>query len=200
MIAYSHSSFKLMREKSKFRWAIPLMGFLLGSILAGQGLQAQSSVVRAHSPKSALYKSAIIPGWGQVYNKQKIKVPVIYAGLVGLGGFAVYLNSRHSLYDQAYLFKVFDGQDEGVSYPDFESDYNEIAQGRNISAETLRLQRNSHRRNRDLTFLGIAAVYSLNLLDAYVNAHLVDFDVSDDIGLNTFLSSKGKGVTLYINL
>lgn len=150
-----------------------------------------------HSPKSALMKSALVPGWGQIYNHQKIKVPVIYAGIGGIGALAVYFNSRHTKYDQAYLFKVFEGQ-EGVQYPQYESDYNSIAAGRNISAESLRLQRNAHRRNRDLSVLGVLAVYSFNLLDAYVNGHLVDFDVKDDISIGPEL--KGKTAVLSLKL
>jgi len=157
--------------------------------------QVESSIL--HSPKSALLKSAMVPGWGQIYNKQRIKVPVIYAGLGGIGALAVYFNSRHTLYDQAYLFKVFEGQ-EGVQYPQYESDYNEIAQGRNIGAESLRLQRNAHRRNRDLSVVGILAVYSLNLLDAYVNGHLVDFDVKEDISLGPDLENRTPVLSLKI--
>lgn len=172
-----------------------------GGDLLGQDQEVEKLLSGSihHSPKGALLKSAVLPGWGQVYNGQKIKVPVIYAGLGAVGSMAIYFNSRHTKYDQAYLFKVFEGQ-EGVQYPQYESDYNEIAQGRNISAESLRLQRNAHRRNRDLSVLGVLAVYSLNLLDAYVNGHLVDFDVNEDISLGPKLENSLPVLSLKIDL
>jgi len=196
-------SFRPRHNSWPFAFLISFVFFIFGpsvekSLLAqevGEVADAENSIL--HSPRSALVKSAVIPGWGQIYNNQRIKVPIIYAGLGGVSILAVYFNSRHTQYDQAYLFKVFEGQ-EGLEYPQFESDYNDIAQGRNIAAESLRLQRNSLRRNRDLSVLGILAVYSLNLLDAYVNGHLVDFDVKEDISLGPDLNNSTPVLSLKI--
>jgi hypothetical protein len=143
-----------------------------------------------HTPRGALIRAAALPGLGQAYNRQYLKVPVVYASLGGLGYAAVRLWGKHRDYRCAYQWRGFEDR-VGSSIevnprPECEDEYDAIvaASGRDaLPASTLRTQRDALRRNRDLTILLIGAVYALQMLDAYVSAHLLDFDVGEDLSL-----------------
>ena len=131
-----------------------------------------------------------MPGWGQLYNRQYYKMPFVYAGLAG-GGIAVYeLNRRFNLFRKANLFKV--GQDRAAEnggdnpYQQFEDEFNQAVerlggeeQVGDVSGRQLRDLRDNNRRWRDLSILGTSLFYALTVLDAYISAHLLTFDVGD---------------------
>ena len=139
-----------------------------------------------HSPRGALWRAAAVPGWGQFYNRQYYKMPFAYAGLAG-GGYAIYeLTQRYRLFRHANLFvigrnRAGDGGDN--PFGRFEGDYNEAVarlggdQGTTVSGEQLRNLRDQYRRWRDLSILGTGLFYALTVLDAYVSAHLLSFNV-----------------------
>ncbi|GIV58839.1 MAG: hypothetical protein KatS3mg042_1752 [Rhodothermaceae bacterium] len=143
----------------------------------------------SHDPRGALWRAAVLPGWGQVYNRQYLKVPIVYAGLGLLTWNALRLHDDYVLYRQAFQYKAFQelvdsGQLEENPRASFEPAYNRIAARFGpIGSASLRAQRDNLRRNRDLTILGIGLAYGLQILDAYVSAHLLDFDVSEDLSL-----------------
>jgi len=145
---------------------------------------AQPSI---HSPNGALWRGAVAPGWGQIYNKQYIKLPFIYGGLGFLAYRAITRNSDYQLYREAYQYKAWqelvDSGDEDTNPKiGFKSSYDEIAaEFGEISSRPLQSQRNIFRRSRDLSFVGIGLVYGLAMLDAFVSAHLLDFDVGEDL-------------------
>jgi len=154
---------------------------------------AQSDTTRTatpHSPRAALWRSAVLPGWGQVYNRQYYKLPIVYAGLGLLTAAAVNLHRDYLLYREAFQYKAFQelvesGQLEENPKADFEDAYNRIAAKFGpISSSPLRSRRDALRRNRDLTFIGIGIVYGLQMLDAFVSAHLFDFDIDENLSLN----------------
>jgi hypothetical protein len=138
-----------------------------------------------HSPRGALWRSAV-PGWGQAYNRQYYKLPFVYAGLAG-GGFAIYrMNRRYLLYRRAHLFTVGSQDGDGNPYRKFKSEYDEATSelGANqVSGRQLRSLRDKYRRWRDLSILGTGLFYALTILDAYVSAHLLTFNV-DDVALD----------------
>jgi hypothetical protein len=142
-----------------------------------------SLLARPHRPRTALVRAAMVPGWGQYYNRQYRKMPVIYAGLGALGYLVVRLNRDYRFYDRAFLYQAFEERDPANNpYEAFKPDYDRIvAEFGNVSSSPLRQQRDNFRRNRDLSVLGIGLVYGLSILDAYVNAHLFDFDVGEDL-------------------
>ena len=178
-----------------------VLGLLLLGGVGASVVHAQPDSVRAallkekgfdpnHSPRNALWRAAAVPGWGQLYNRQYYKMPFVYAGLAG-GGYAVYeMNRRYLLYRRANLFKIGEPQ-EGEDgngenpYRNFEDEYNEAAsrlgvpQGGEVSGRQLRELRDKYRRRRDLSILGTGLFYALTVLDAYVSAHLLTFDVGD---------------------
>ena len=124
-----------------------------------------------HSPKKAAAMSAILPGLGQVYNKKYWKAPIIYAGLIGLGYAVKYNNDNFQTYRKAYVYRV-DNKPETIDQ--YEGRY---------SDDNLNTLQSYFQRNRDLSIVGCAAFYVINIIDATVDAHLFTFDVSDDLTL-----------------
>lgn len=158
--------------------------------------QQDTSTVRSrlpegHSPRGALWRAAVLPGWGQAYNRQYLKIPIVYAGLGGVAGLALFANYRYLIFRHAYLYTV-----RTADFPHYQSDYIRARSllglpGEGLSeaerqrvSSTLRGNRDILRRNRDLLYIGIGLFYGLTVLDAYVNAHLLDFDVGEDLTLS----------------
>ncbi len=123
----------------------------------------------SHSPLKAAYRSTIFPGWGQVYNKQTLKVPFIWAGLGAAGGYFYYSYYNYRNYTDAYLAKNRPGYAEEMPAL-ASSENNALLSGR---------QRN--RKNMEIAILLGTAWYLLNIMDATVYAHLHDFDDDDDL-------------------
>lgn len=112
--------------------------------------------------QSAWLRSAILPGWGQAYNRQLWKVPVVYGVLAALGGGVVY---NH----QAYLdCKKQLLQDQ--------------RNGRGVG-HVLHSRAKDYKRERDIYAICIGLWYILNILDAYTVSNLKTFNLSDDISL-----------------
>jgi hypothetical protein len=139
------------------------------------------------SPKAALLRASVFPGWGQAYNKQYLKIPLLYAGIGVLAASAIQANKDYVLYRNAFQYKAFEEiLAEGDVNPaaEFQADYDELAAVLGpVSSSPLENHRDTLRRNRDLSILGIAAVWGLGVLDAYVSAHLSSFDVGEDLTL-----------------
>ncbi len=134
-----------------------------------------------HSPKKAALYS-LFPGGGQIYNHFAMpkgkknafwKVPIIYAGL-GLTGYSAIQNHlTQKTLKEEYLFRV----DKGHPNPALI----EYLQYDNQGILTLF---EGARRSRDLMIFAFIAVYGLNILDAHVEAHFVNFDISRDLSLS----------------
>ncbi len=131
---------------------------------------ATESELRPHSPKKATIMSAALPGLGQIYNKKYWKVPIIY------GGFAVagwYLNDNIK---QINLYKdAFKAETDGD--PTTEN-------GTGFTSTQLEELISQYKTWRDLSYIAIAAIYVLNIIDANVDAHLFYFDVGEDLTMN----------------
>ena len=180
-----------------------MLGVLLMVGVGGGPVQAQPDSVRAallkekgfspdHSPRGALWRAAVAPGWGQLYNRQYYKIPFVYAGLAG-GGYAIYeMNRRYLLFRHANLYKIGEGRDGKNPYQQFEGDYNRVIErlggeentGGDVSGRQLRTLRDKYRRWRDLSIVGTGLFYALTILDAYISAHLLTFNVGDDLALD----------------
>lgn len=126
-------------------------------------------------PTSVLYKSLIIPGWGQVVNRQIWKVPVIYGLFAGIGVYTVYLNDQYKDYRAAYYNATHEDMRFGPTPPRLEG----------VNANQLQSNRNNYRNQRDFMFVVMGLAYGLNALDAYIFAHMRSFDVSDDLSAKT---------------
>ncbi|MEJ8802641.1 DUF5683 domain-containing protein [Pontibacter sp. H249] len=133
--------------------------------------------------KAALF-SAVIPGAGQVYNKSYWKVPIIYATGAVLGYFLIDNNTKYQDFREALNRRNRDSSDVYVNdrvYGVYNLNNNGVTTQR--GTENLRYSRDFYRRNRDLTIMLSVLAYGLNIAEAYVHAHLKDFDVSDDLSL-----------------
>ena len=129
-----------------------------------------TSKVKIHSPKRAAIYSAVLPGLGQIYNGRKSlwKVPVIYAGFGGLGyGFA-WNHGYYKDYRNAIRIRYDDDPSTIDDFPQYSDD-------------DLITLKNYYQRYRDLCVIGMVALYTLQILDATVDAHLYYFDVSDNL-------------------
>jgi hypothetical protein len=129
--------------------------------------ESDSLVPKKHNPRTATIYSALLPGLGQVYNRKYWKVPLIY----GAGGALAYSFQYNQSKYKEYI-EAFDEGDENKIY---------IIDGQARSYSQLPLYRDYYRRYRDLSLLGLAAVYLLNIIDAMVDAYFTEFDVSDDL-------------------
>ena len=130
-----------------------------------------SSVVKHRANRAALL-SAIVPGAGQVYNKSYWKVPVLYGGIAALVYFVNFNQTNYRTFNTAYIYR--NDEDSGT-----------IDEFPNYSNDDLIVRRDYYRRNRDLTYVIGGVVYVLNIIDAYVDAHLKDFNVSDNLSFRT---------------
>ena len=133
---------------------------------------------KPHSPTKATIMSACLPGLGQVYNGKWWKMPIVYAGLGGLG-YLVYSNySEYSAYLHAYEFQTGD-LPEGVTLNAHET---ELAN--KYSSSQLQTYKESYRRDFEFYTILTVAWYGLNILDACVDGHLYNYDISDDLSLS----------------
>lgn len=167
----------------------PGSGTLLARPLALPAAADTTTGARGRSPRGALLRSVVVPGWGQVYNGQPLKAPVIAAALGGLVYAVATLDGDYRLYREAYQYKAFQelvDRGELTENPreGFADSYDRVAADVGaVSSGPLRAQRDALRRNRDLSILGIGLVWAISALDAYVSAHLLDFDVGEDLTL-----------------
>jgi hypothetical protein len=140
-----------------------------------------------HSPRKATIYSAVLPGLGQVYNRKYWKVPLIYIGFGTIGYFITWNNDNYQLFKTGYQH-LTDGNPETQDYLKIEAvrrnnyDLDNPNQYNNLKTALSR-QQDYYRRNRDLLIISFAAFYGLNIIDASVDAHLFDFDISDDLTL-----------------
>lgn len=130
-------------------------------------------------PNKVLLRAALIPGWGQISNQQYIKLPFLYAGFGACYYFIRYHKKYYDMFRDAYRLRV---DDDPSTLDIFDPSYdNHVIKFE--TADQLRSNREYYRRNFELMIIVTTGVYALNLIDAYVNAHLRNFDMSNDLSL-----------------
>ena len=141
--------------------------------------------LESHSPTKAILFSAVLPGAGQAYNKKYWKIPIIYAGLGVLIYTIDYNSKNYRTFKNAYIARTDADSLTTDNYPRYTDD-------------NLRSLFQYYRRNRDLSYILAGALYVLNVLDAYVDAELFHFDVSDDLSLlsTPFIMNSPQGNTI----
>lgn len=178
-------------------FAIGFLCLILGGGIGMNVVHAQPDSVRAailkakgftpdHSPRGAVWRAVAVPGWGQLYNHQYYKIPFVYAGLGGMGYTIYLMNRNYLLYRRAHLFKLGKDPEEENPYQQYGDEYDEVTAqvGGDLQAGQLRRQRDKLRRWRDLSIVGTGLFYALTVLDAYVSAHLLTFNVGEDLALD----------------
>jgi Family of unknown function (DUF5683) len=137
-----------------------------------------------HSPKKAAIFSAVLPGLGQAYNKKWWKIPIVYAAIGTSTGFIVYNQRKFSLFKQAYITRL-NGNPEDPTYEPYST------------AQLFDIQDTYHNW-RDISIVVTAAFYTLNILDAAVDAHFFRYNIDDDLSLEISpnLNFVKPGITL----
>lgn len=120
-------------------------------------------------PKTALRLSLVLPGAGQAYNGKWWKLPFVYGALGGMVYLIDYNTEGYLLYKTAYRRQL-----RGLPH-----DFTGLGFLDNTSL--LKDRRDSFDKNRQLSYIGFVAVYALVGIEAFVDAHLASFDVSDDL-------------------
>ncbi|MDZ4668354.1 MAG: DUF5683 domain-containing protein [bacterium] len=113
---------------------------------------------------------SLVPGGGQIYNERYWKVPVIYVGFGVLTYSFIFYNKAFNEVRLSYIQRL---NNEPVSNLEYQ----------NVPTEMLYSLRESYRKSRDLSAIGLVGWYAFNLIDAAVDAHLKEFDVSDKLTL-----------------
>ena len=136
------------------------------------------------NPKRALWLALVIPGAGQVYNRKYWKLPIFYGGFVGCVYAMTWNNQMYHDYAQAYM-DIMDNDPATQSYNNFLHLGATITPANEERYKNIFKQRKDrYRRWRDLSIFTTIAVYALSVIDAYVDASLSDFDISDDLSLH----------------
>lgn len=152
--------------------------FLLGSssLLAQEPLQVtevliakdsiKKSKINPLAPSKAAFYSAILPGLGQAYNKKYWKIPIVYVA-IGTGIYSYsFNNKKYHEYRDVYKRRLAGFTNDNLEY----LDNNRLISGQRF-----------YQKNRDLSALVTVALYILNIVDANIDAHLMQFNVNDDL-------------------
>lgn len=148
---------------------------------------------KPHSPHKATIYAMVLPGLGQIYNKQWWKVPILYGGIAATYLAIDWNSDMYSKYKGAFIdyvqyvnFKNGDGKEPAtkrwkeVFIPDVD-DFSTTQQ--EWFKNTLKNKKDAYRRDRDMMYILMAGIYALNIIDATVFAHFYDFDLSDDLSM-----------------
>jgi len=137
------------------------------------------------NPTKATWLALVIPGGGQIYNRKYWKLPIFYGGFAGCAYALTWNSKMYKDYTQAY-------QDIMSDNPNNDSYMNILRAGltkedvqNNLAyyQELIRKRKDVFRRQRDLSIIAFIGVYLLSVIDAYVDAELSNFDISNDLGM-----------------
>jgi len=162
----------------------------------------QDSIIQhRHTPKGAAIRSAILPGWGQIYNNKWWKLPIVYAA-VGIP-IGLYVDNK-KFYDQTkYAIAV---SNSGTTNPDslnkVDSRLRPLVDSHDT--QTLINTRNQVRKYMDYSILFTLVFWGVNVIDATVDAHLRYFDVSNDLSFKIrpafFPDTRAAGISVVFSL
>ena len=135
-----------------------------------------SNFKKPPNPTKAAFLSLILPGAGQIYNRHWWKTPFVYAAIGGSIAYLQFNQSRYQRFKRALELELAKKPHEFT--------------GKINSAEALRNLRNKYDKNTQTSYIGVVVVYGIVAVEAFVDAHLQNFDISDDLSLRL----KGSGV------
>ena len=141
------------------------------------------------NPLRAVWMGAIIPGYGQIYNRSYWKLPIVYGAFMGSAYAIIYTQGKYTDYKAAYRDIITDKElstDPTRSYNQLLPEGYTIERlgGRSNYTRILQNRQSSFRRYRDISVVAAVVVYALSLIDAYVDAQLYDFDISEELSVN----------------
>ncbi|MCX7547177.1 DUF5683 domain-containing protein [Xanthomarina sp. F1114] len=121
------------------------------------------------APARAAFYSAVLPGLGQAYNKKYWKIPIVYAGLGVSVYFYINNNNEYHRYRDAYKRRLAGFEDDEFFGT--------------VTTSGLREAQKTYSRNREISLLVTIGIYALNIIDANVDAHLLQYNVDDKLSL-----------------
>ncbi len=141
------------------------------------------------NPKKAGLYAALIPGLGQIYNRQYWKIPIVYTGLTVAGYFIVKNSTDYTTLRKAYVGRISARINHTTATDDFVGIYDETQ---------LKQLQDDQNRIMNMTILFSSLAYAMQVLDAVTSAHLRNFDISRDISLHVrpTLTPYGPGIGL----
>lgn len=139
------------------------------------------------SPAKAAFFSAVLPGLGQAYNKKYWKIPIVYAAL-GTGVYFYIENTdQYNRYRDAFKSRLTGRTDDEF-----------YAQG--TTTETLEEAQEFYRKNREISLLVTVGLYALNIIDANVDAHLLQYNVDENLSLSPHYKINERDATTNLGL
>jgi len=146
-------------------------------------------------PRTVLLRSLVLPGWGQATNKQYWVIPIVYAAAVG-GVYTIWWNNDRYKFYKGFLSQIIVEKKTEVYIP-------VKGELRGPFVQTpIEPAVKAYRRQRDLSWIGIAVGWTLQAIQANVSAHLKGFDMNEDISikLEPALESSSFGTSAGVKL
>ena len=151
--------------------------------LTRRQLRQQRLVSFTPDPGKATWSALVFPGGGQIYNHKYWKLPIVYGGFMGCLYAYNWNNQMYSDYRQAFL-DIMDADPNTKSYEGFFPSGYDFQNNEEYMKNLFKKRKDRYRRWRDLSVFACVGVYLISIVDAYVDAHLSSFDISDEINLS----------------
>lgn len=152
------------------------------TVLESDGLQVTAeTVIRPDTVKKKIFQpdakraglySALIPGLGQIYNRQYWKLPIIYAAMGTTIYFVVHNTQEYQRYRKAYISRLSNG---AKSTDEFQGI---------LQTEGIKQYQDAARQTADMMTVFSVVLYAGQILEAISGAHLRNFDISRDLTMN----------------
>jgi hypothetical protein len=142
-------------------------------------------------PAKAAFYSAVLPGLGQAYNKKYWKIPIVYAA-IGTGLYFYLDNNKlYKQYRNAYNRRLAGFTDDEFYGPG-DTPF--------LSDEALIRAQRTLKRNKELSMLVTVGLYVLNIIEANVDAHLLQYNLDENLALKPFIDFNNPNYTTQIGL
>jgi hypothetical protein len=166
-----------------------ILALTLPDSLAAQANQDSTGVVEqpvkekkgsifAGRPGKAMLMSLVIPGAGQIYNKSYLRVPFVWGAVGGMAALMINNVQQYQCYRDAYISLI---DSTTFEPPNQYCDPNIMLI---TDPARMRLIRDQANKNKQLAIVGFVAVWLLQSIDAYVDAHLKEFDIKEDLSFS----------------
>lgn len=171
--------------------------FLISNFNYCQNKEYENEFEMSLRPSKATYYSAILPGLGQAYNKKYWKIPIVYGALASGIYFYKQNDKDYNRYRNAYKRRL-------AGFTDDEFFGNGVSPS--ISNDGLIRAQNTLKRNKELSILVTVGLYILNIIDANVDAHLLQYNLDDNLSIkpnieiNRVNNQSNMGISLNIKL
>ena len=159
--------------------------------IASQNKKNTSRALDPLRPAKAAFYSAVLPGLGQAYNKKFWKIPIVY-GAIGTGLYFYLDNNKlYKQYRNAYKRRLAGFTDDEFYGPG-DTPF--------LSDEALIRAQRTLKRNKELSMLVTVGLYVLNIIEANVDAHLLQYNLDENLALKPFIDFNNPNYTTQIGL